>query len=784
MKGRKVHGEKKYVYLCLEKSAEVKHTIIGIIIGITLISLSGCGAARRASRGAPLVVKNSVTTDHKSIPNGDLTSLITVTPNKKLLGLFRARLWFYEHFNGKEKNRGEPPALLDSVAMYNTTRQMKAYLHNSGFFLAQVTPQVKVKRGKAKINFQVKAGKPYRYRTINWDIRDSRINRYLQESHIKSQVKEGAIYNAYILDDERDRITKLLKNNGYYLFGKNFIRYEADSTTHPGTIDLTVIITPFQPSTSDDSTLTPHKQYYINNIYVTPDYRPYSQEVIHYDTVATHKKGRKNERPFFFIETQKRRMVPNTILNTLLIKPGERYCMDEVKQTQKRLSTLRIYRFANVEFSTPNSPYDTLLDCRVNLVRRPVHALGPQFEITNAAGNPGIGGKLMYENKNLFRHGEVFRLTLKGALEAQLNSYDGITKESPLLNTAELGGVFNLMFPIFLFPGKKQFLSERFLPRTIFTASYNFQRRPDYSRHITNISFGYEWKTSQQTRHIFNPLEVNSIKIYPEESFTERLNQLHNALYKSQYTDHMIMGIYYSFIRSTQSIATNRNFSFLKLTFETSGNALWAYNKITKSPLSENGYHELFKIRYAQYIKGEVDYRYYINLPYDNQLVFRGRAGIGIPYRNSVAIPFEKGFYGGGSNDMRGWKIRTLGPGTYSDNTLNIERIGDILLEANMEYRFPIYKWFQGALFVDAGNIWLLNENEDFPGGKFKFKNFLKEFSLSLGTGLRLDLNFFILRLDGGIPVRDPAMQASSPWRFNHLSLGNITWNVAIGYPF
>lgn len=763
----------------------MKNSVIAVLLLSILLVFSSCGASRRASRGAPLVVKNSVTTDDKNIDSGDLSSLITVTPNKKFIGLFRARLWFYEHFNGKEKQRGEPPALLDSAAMYNTARQMKAYLNNSGYFQGNITPVVKERRGKARVDFNVTAGTPYRYENIEWDIRDTIVDKFILQDLSSSMIQKGNIYSAYTLDDERDRITKMLKNKGFYLFGKNFIRYEADSTANTQSIDLKVIVEPFRMSGNpEDSTFYPHHQYYINNIYITPDYRPYSQEEIPYDTIALQHKDHETKNPYYFIETEPKRMHPNTILNTLLIKPGDQYRMNDVKQTQKRLSTLRIYKFANVEFTTPSSPTDTMLDCRVNLVRRPVHSSSIQTEVTNSAGNPGVGGNLMYENKNLFRHGEVFRLTLKGALEAQATTYNEESDEYTLFNTMELGGDVNLVFPIFLFPGKKQFISDRFLPRTVLSGGYNFQRRPDYSRHITNVSFGYEWKPNQQTSHRLNPLEINSVKIYPDSSFSATLDQLQNALYKSQYTDHMIVGINYSYVKSTQSISTDRNFSFLKLNFESSGNLLRAYNEVFGGEISEDGFYNIFNIRYAQYLKGEVDYRYYINLPYNNQVVFRGRAGVGVPYGNSVVMPFEKGFYGGGSNDMRGWQIRTLGPGTFYNDTLYIERIGDILLETNFEYRFPIYSWFRGAFFVDAGNIWLLNENEDFPGGKFEFKDFIKEFSISSGLGLRLDFDFFVIRLDGGIPIHDPADRDGSKWKFNSLQLKDVTWNFAIGYPF
>ncbi len=743
--------------------------------------LSGCGASKRASRGAPLVTKNSVTTDNKNLDSGDLGSLISITPNKKFIGLFRARLWVYEHFNGEEKQRGEPPALLDSAVMLNNARQMKAYLNNSGYFNGSVKPIVTTRRGKAKVDFVVTAGTPFTYRNINYQLKDTVVKPYILNDKHNSLIKKNNVYNAYLLDDERDRITKMLKNNGFYLFGKNYIRFEADSSGRNSTIDLKLIVEPFRFTANPNDTIKyAHHQYYIDNILINPDFRALSGAEVPTDTIAI---PNNQGEAINFVNNGNWRMHPNTLLKSLFISPGKKYRMDDIKQTQKRLSNLQIYKFANIEFETPETPADTMLDCQINLIRRPVHSANIQTEVTNSAGNPGIGGNLIYENKNLFRRGEVFRLTLSGALEAQAISYNEEQEEYNLFNTLELGGDVNLVFPKFLFPGQKQFISSQFLPRTVLSGGYDFQRRPDYSRHITNLSFGYEWKPDPRKSHRLNPLEINSVKIYPDSSFTAQLDLLQNALYKSQYTDHMIVGINYSFVRSTQSINTIRNFSFLRLNLESSGNLLRLYNALAGGEKSDEGYYSLFNIRYAQYVKGEIDYRYYFQLPYSNQFVLRWRAGAGIPYGNSVAMPFEKGFYGGGSNDMRGWQIRTLGPGSFYNDTLYIERIGDILLETNLEYRFPIYKWFKGAYFIDIGNIWLLNENEDFPGGKFEFRNFMKEFSVSSGLGLRLDIDFFVIRLDGGIPVYNPALP-DDKWRFQHLRFQDITWNIAIGYPF
>jgi outer membrane protein assembly factor BamA len=276
------------------------------------------------------------------------------------------------------------------------------------------------------------------------------------------------------------------------------------------------------------------------------------------------------------------------------------------------------------------------------------------------------------------------------------------------------------------------------------------------------------------------------VRIFPSSEFTDYLNSLKDPRYKYQYTDHLIMALKYSLIFSNQGQRHQKHFEYFRLNMETSGNSLNLYSKYIDNTRNANGDYTLFNIRYAQYLISDFDFRYYNAINPRNLIVIRAAAGLGYAYGNSKSLPFEKGFYSGGANGMRGWRIRSLGPGAFRDTSdANFDKMGDILLEGNMEYRFPIYRFLKGAFFADAGNIWTLNTNSDFPDGKFSSSTFINQIAMDAGFGIRLDFSYFIFRIDGAIPIRSPSLPQEDRWiKVPAMQIGDIIWNFAIGYPF
>ena len=298
---------------------------------------------------------------------------------------------------------------------------------------------------------------------------------------------------------------------------------------------------------------------------------------------------------------------------------------------------------------------------------------------------------------------------------------------------------------------------------------------------VLNFSFGYEWDESPEKKHYIKPFNISSIKMFPTPEFTRELEEIDDERLKNQYTDHLITAIQYSFVFNNQDVKKVKDFIFFRGDIETSGNIFYLFNNMLDSPKDTGGFYNILGIRYAQYARIQTDFRYYWMADRNNQVVFRLLAGTGVPYGNSVALPFEKGFYLGGANSMRAWIYRGLGPGGFSDPGTNVDKMGDIVLETNMEYRFPLYDFFKGALFIDAGNVWLLKANDKFPEAEFKFDTFYKQIAVDAGLGIRLDFSFFLFRVDFAWRLRDPARPSGDRWVADK---GIWFWNFGIGYPF
>ncbi len=418
----------------------------------------------------------------------------------------------------------------------------------------------------------------------------------------------------------------------------------------------------------------------------------------------------------------------------------------------------------------------------MTLQKDKIHYYNIQLEGTNSGGDLGTLGSFSYRNNNIFRGSEVFRITFRYGFQAQ--RVENFVVNEGLFNTQEFSAEASITFPRFLSPiNLHRFVSE-YQPKTMIATGYNMQIRPMYNRYIITASYGYNWMSTSTIEHYLTPINLNAVKVLPSDIFEELLSMETNQRIKDQYTDHLILGLNYSFIFNNQNVKKTNDFVYFKFDIETSGNLLSLLNNTPIIKQTDN-YHEIIGIRYAQYLKFQFDFRFYHYFRNKNMLALRFAYGQGIAYGNSHDIPFEKSFYAGGTNGMRGWQFRTLGPGEFNNEWgVNMEHIGDLHIESNIEYRFPLYGMVKGALFSDIGNIWTLSDNESFPGGQFKFNKFYKQMALDAGFGIRVDFSFFLIRIDMAIPLYDPSYSESERWRAGKLQLQNIGWNFGIGYPF
>ena len=752
---------------------------------LTALFLTGCAVRKYVPDDKVILINYQITNDSikYDISRSEINSYIVQRPNKNILGLL-PRVWIYYRTLDKtdkgfyrwvNNNLGVEPVYYSSQYTADSRHQIENYLNNIGFFKSKVTTTRTDRRKRGKVVYRITPTTPYKIRNIDYKISDSAIAKEIESIKDDMLVVSGDNYNIYTMDKERDLIASHLRNNGYYYFTKDYIVYEVDTNLMQNKADITVRINGKK-----------HDKFVINKVFVYPDYNIQRKGVTANDTVPFTFSLRKKdpEHRFDFIYGKNPKINLRTFNQVIQIHPGEAFSQKKVSQTYRALGSLKLYSLSNISFDTVSGGNDSikLLNCTVTLQKGKLHHYNIQLEGTNSGGDLGALGSISYRNNNIFRGSEVLRITLRGGFQAQ-RVEDYIIDEG-LFNTKEFGVEASVMFPRFLSPiPLYRFVSE-YQPKTILSTGYNVQIRPMYNRYIMTASFGYNWRTTNTIEHYLTPLNLNTVKVLPSELFSLLLDFETNQRIKDQYTDHLIFGLNYSFIFSNQDVKKTNDFFYFKFDFETSGNLISLLNNTPIISESDN-YHEIVGIRYAQYVKYQLDFRFYHYFKNHNMFAIRLMYGHGIAYGNSNDMPFEKSFYAGGSNGMRGWQFRNLGPGEFvNESGYDIEHIGDLQIETNIEYRFPLYGVLKGALFADIGNIWTLNNSESFPGGQFKFDKFYKQLAMDTGFGFRFDFSFFLIRLDLAVPLLDPAMAEKQRWVGGKLQWSDIVWNFGIGYPF
>ncbi|MCB9185967.1 MAG: BamA/TamA family outer membrane protein [Flavobacteriales bacterium] len=800
----------------------IKPTTCFLLLALAL-TVASCSPTRKLSDGEYLLTKNVVNSHSKVVSKSDLEGYIRQKPNRKLFAqtFLRFHLQVYNLVNQvkleervlvleeknekrnkrrkakgkepKERRRsfwewladiGEAPVIYDPMLADKSAEQLEIFLRGKGHFDAVVEDTVVLdqKRKKAKAVYNVVTHQPYTVRKIEYTITDPRLARLARPVRGRERIlKEGMNYDVEKFQEERDRIERNLKSNGYYAFSDSYVRFEVDTNLGSHQADLKISIA--DPVVRDTlrAKLSGHQTYTIRNIYVHTDYDQKLVGKLDYDTLVYN--------GVHFIYKGKFRHRPEMLLDKLFFKTGDLYRIKRGELTYRYLSSLRAYKFINIAYQEAMEDDGRhVLDCRINLT--PGLRQGFSFELqgTNTEGNLGVSGSFIYRNKNLFRGAEILQFKVSGGLESQVVASnvqnENINGVLPF-NTIEVKPEISLTFPKMLVPFKPLRIIRYGDPKTIISLGYNFQQRPDYTRTIFNAKFGYQWMQSQYAQHYLNPLEVNFVNIYNKAAaFIERLNNLQDKLLLNTFSPHLTTTTNYTYIFSNQRVNKKGNFSYFRAKLESSGNILRGVMALAQAKKDTNNSYRIFNIPFSQYLKYEVDYRKYWQVTDFSQLVFRINQGLGYPLQNLGALPFESAFFGGGANGIRAWSARSLGPGSLPDSLNLQDQFGDIKLELNLEYRFDIYRWFKGALFADAGNVWLIKKDDDRPGGLFEFKDFYKEFALGAGVGVRLDFSFFVIRFDVATPFHDPGRPENDRWAIKYFQWKDVNLNLGIGYPF
>lgn len=769
-----------------------------ILVAFTALLLSACRVSRYVPEGKYFLDKNKIEIEGKDkveFTESEVSSYTTQKPHKvRFPTKFSTWLyyvtednnghgfkhWLNEHFSKK-------PVYFDASEIKKTTKQMEQYLDNRGYFHSKVTPKTEYSGYHAKVTYTIHPATPYIISKVSYQSEDTVLLRSLERLKNRLPVKEGEVYNAYNLDEQRSTVTNYLRNLGYYFFTRNYITFEVDSSFNNHTLEVTMKIA--EEEDRNTGKTHPHKIYTINKISIYPSYRPSmaNRQVVDSASITYNTGFRNQPNTLDFYYYEKPQVRPSTFSQMVTITKGSPFRQRQVELTYNALTNLKIFNNTSIEFDTVACDTANLLNCRITMRRGDTHSMKLQAEATNSGGDLGISGSITYTNKNIFRGAEVLTLSVKGGLETQeIINLGEANNGSRLFNTGEILLNTSIYFPKFLSPIPLKSFARDYQPRTMFNLGGSIQLRYAYSRYINTVSFGYDWKSNPRLQFVLSPIYINFVKVNPIPEFQELLDQETNQRIKEQYTNHFIIGGRYSVIYNTQNLSKTNNYIYIRGNLESSGLVASLFNKTSIMTVQDDHYN-LFGIRYAQYVRGDIDFRQYFRLGEKTWFVSRQVIGVGIPYGNTYDMPFERSFFSGGSMGMRGWSYRKLGPGAYHPEVddPNLERIGDIQLEVNAELRFPIHGIFNGAVFADAGNIWNYHANENFPNGEFHFDTFYNQIAIDAGIGLRLDFNIVILRLDWAFPLRFPyADETGSHWNFHDFKILDTHLVLNIGYPF
>jgi outer membrane translocation and assembly module TamA len=766
-----------------------------VFLLILTVLIYSCNPTKYVPEGETLLDNNHISVDKDGIKKVDLAPYIRQKPNKKIFGA-RFHLGLYNLSNiDKEKwphswlrNIGEEPVIYDPNSTTKSRDQIKSYIASKGYFDSKVTDSTKIINRKSEVYYSVHLKAPYTIRNLYYEFADSTIRKLFNFDSVNCLIERGKPYDVDLLQAERTRFERFIKDRGFYGFSTDHIFFRVDSAIGNRQVNIYYGIKNFMSLDNYGRPVyVPHSTYRIKNIYIYPDFVP--KDVLEKGDAYFQSLDTLNYKDYFFISPNKKPDLKyDQILHSLYLRPGSVYNVTNTEQTQNHLMSLKTFRLVNIFFKEHNpvgeeENRELFLDCFIQLTLLDKQSYKVELEGTNTTGDFGGALNLVYQHKNLFHGAELFNLKLKGAYEA-LSQSDTTRK---LRSTQEYGIETSLRFPKFLLPVLK---AERFIkkynPTTTIVAAYNYQKMPFYTRTMANASFGYNWNAGNYKTHIVNPLQLNLVNLLRiDENFRKKLDTTSYLAYS--YKDVMILGGNYSFIFNNQKIQKSKDYWFLRLNAEVSGNLLSAISNIADLKKKDGSYIVLGQ-PFAQYFRADLDLRYNVILNDVSSMVYRGFLGLGIPYGNSKAIPFEKQYFGGGANGIRAWQVRSLGPGSYRHEESGfINQTADIKLEANAEYRFKLFWILEGALFVDAGNIWTYNEDESRPGSKFVFKYLLDDIAVGSGTGLRFDFKFVIGRLDMGVKLRDPSIHDGSKWIMmsrDYNFRDDFTFVLGIGYPF
>lgn len=724
-----------------------------ILLLLTLI-LGACRSTKRLKEDESLITKLEINGIDKKFSEQAYSYVsLDIRPNSSF------NLWIYNTFNKSgKKNLGEAPRILDSSLVEISRAQIQKFLNTKGYLKAKVESDISIKNKIAEITYNATPGIEFKFRNITFDVKDSSIKKLYLDNRAQTRITKGQRMDEDSIAYERDQIYYLMKKNGYYEFVRPHVRAKIDTNLNSSQADVEIQI--LNPG---DST---HQKYNIDNTYIRIQPSNGIITGLKPDTFRIDSQYRFFDYSKFF--------KPNKIANYIFLEKDEEYNISNVDLTTQRLFELNVFKSVSVDFRKKKDTTNTLIGL-IDII--PLKKKSNRFdgEYTFNSSITGVNAGVTYQNRNVFGGAEVFEVKLRGGFQFDKN-LKGSLADRLLSRDYQVGA--SLSFPRLITPFNLPPIGQNGVPRTRVATSYQiYQLTNRYSRRVLGTTLAYEWTETKYKLHSFTPINIQYAqgKISPgvEQDLINQGNSFFLVTLRSQ----LVSSSIYNYSYNLAKLNTNSNFVFFNGNLEIGGNSAALFSKI-EAKKNSLGQNIILGVPYYQFSKIEGDLRFYKFIGEEKQLVFRINPGLGYSYGNVRSMPFDKQFFAGGSSGIRAWQARTLGPGNYNRSSLpsdssrlnlrNLDQLGDIKFEGNVEYRFKILDNFfgtkvKGATFVDFGNVWQLRESA-LQGGQLKFNKLWSQTAIGTGFGLRFDVSFFVFRLDAGLKVKDPQFDGSEQW--------------------
>ena len=788
-----------------------------ILLLAVAITFAACNVTRNIPEGSYLLSRvkiipdeNTPRTERITNDKDDLSRLVRQTPNKRFLGT-NFFVWVYEHANPEKDNKwnnfmrriGEEPVILNMDLTDKSVQNLEIFMRTRGYYSSSVNYRIDtLRRRRVELTYTLTQGAPTRIGKLQYRFYDEPLRPVILADTQNSRIQQGDILDITQLDEERNRISSYLNNRGYFDFTANNISYEVDTLGLHDQADVMMVIAPMltEYDSQGRANYEDNSIYRIGNINVYPTYDPMLRSTGGFKPDAkidtTMYGGLKIIRDESF-PVQLRDIV---LSRTIALQPNAIYSAATVQQSYNELMSLGCFRNIRVGFDRSNEQHsfvtylgadnndatkfvdikEKYLDCNIYCTPAMRQSMKVDIEASSTSSFYGLSTTIGYTNNDVFRGAEAFDVAARFGFEFMY------ARDVAKRSAQELNITAGLSFPRFLTPVHLPFNSNIKQPRTRLEIAFDYQNRPYYRRNIFTARWAYNWRYRERSTFMLRPIDINWIDVKSVDE--EFLADIANKYLRTSFESQLNAGLSASYVYNTQLGKLDRTSTLFRASLETSGNLIQGLESLFSHHAEGQNYYEILGIRYSQYLRTDLSLSHTQDLGSKMALAGRLFAGVGVTYGNSKgrSIPFDRMFYCGGANSMRGWIPRTLGPGASPEveNRLYPAQVGDMRLEANLEFRFPIWYIFHGALFFDAGNVWYIRETEGSnPSEVFHFNDFYKQLGFNTGLGLRIDATFVILRIDLGMQLHNPGLPEGQRW-IHDFKWRNMALNFGVGYPF